>query len=77
MKALEVAEKNIRQICENTAKALGCTADVKLNRQYPAVINPPKETDNVIKLAKKWFGEEHFSEEDMPLTASEDFSYFL
>jgi len=28
-------------------------------------------------LAKTWFGEEHFSQEDLPLSASEDFSYFL
>jgi hippurate hydrolase len=28
-------------------------------------------------LTKKWFGPEHFSQEDLPLTASEDFSYFL
>ena len=31
----------------------------------------------MIRLAKNWFGEAHFSQEDLPLTASEDFSYFL
>lgn len=31
----------------------------------------------MIRLAKKWFGEEHFSQDDLPISASEDFSYFL
>jgi hippurate hydrolase len=45
--------------------------------KYPAVINPKKETDHVIRLAKKWFGEVNFSQDECPLMAGEDFSYFL
>ena len=56
---------------------MDCTADVDIERQYPATINHPTETQHVIRLAKKWFGPEHVSDEDMPMTASEDFSYFL
>lgn len=31
----------------------------------------------MVRLAKKWIGEKHVSEDDLPLSASEDFSYFL
>ena len=59
------------------AKAMGCEADIVLNDRYPAVINPKRESDHIVRLAKKWFGESHYSTEDLPLSASEDFSYYL
>ena len=31
----------------------------------------------MLRLANKWFGPEHTSDEDLPMPASEDFSYFL
>ena len=74
---LKLMKEKIRTISTHTAEALGCKAEVEIIDHYPAVINHAKETDHVVRLAKKWFGEEHFSEEDVPLAASEDFSYFL
>ena len=54
-----------------------CKAVVDITRLYPAVINHVTETGHIKRLATKWFGPEHFSEEDLPISASEDFSYFL
>jgi len=31
----------------------------------------------VIRLAKKYIGEQHFSQDELPMAAAEDFSYFL
>ena len=70
-------KQRIIEISENTAAGLGCKADVKIIDSYPAVINHPEPTQHVIRLAKKYFGEEHFCQEELPLAASEDFSYFL
>ncbi len=56
---------------------MGCKAIVTLENLYPAVVNPHTETQHVERLAKKWFGSAHFSVDDLPLCASEDFSYFL
>ena len=50
---------------------------VDITRLYPAVINHVTETGHIKRLATKWFGPEHFSEEDLPISASEDFSFFL
>ena len=44
---------------------------------YPAVKNHKDQTAHVIRLAKQNFGEEHFSQDELPLSASEDFSFFL
>ena len=54
-----------------------CTVDCDIERQYPAVINHATEASNIHRLATKWFGPEHVTDEDLPMTAVEDFSYFL
>ena len=54
-----------------------CRAEVDINTLYPEVWNHHTETQHVKRLATKWFGPEHVSEGDLPITASEDFSYFL
>jgi len=65
----------IKQICEHTAKAHDCEAEVELNTMYPPVVNHAVEVENVRRVAKKHFG--GVTDEDLPLTASEDFSFFL
>ncbi len=44
---------------------------------YPPVINHEKETQHVIRVAETYLGKHLVSSENLPLTASEDFSYFL
>lgn len=73
---VKVCER-IRKISTDIASAMECEAEVVLTSLYPAVVNPAVETQHVERLAKKWFGPAHFSVDDLPLCASEDFSYFL
>ena len=70
-------KQRITEICEGTALAFGCKVDVDLWDQYPAVINHKCGADHVERLARTHFGDAHFSKLDLPLMASEDFSYFL
>lgn len=77
-----VADKvveRIKKIATDVARGLDCQAEVTVNTEgvYPPVINPPRETNIVKSLARKWFGPQHLSEGDLPLTASEDFSFYL
>jgi hippurate hydrolase len=67
--------KKINEITESTAKAHGCTAEVDITYLYPATINHTKEADHIRRVANTHFG--GVSEEDLPIMASEDFSYFL
>lgn len=76
-KVLEIVEPKIKKIVESTAEALGCRAEVEFIYWYPATVNHKTETEHVIKVAQKCFGEEKVKSEGLPLTASEDFSYFL
>ena len=50
---------------------------MEIIRKYPAVVNHETETEHIKRLAVKWFGPEHFSEDELPIMASEDFAYFL
>ena len=73
----ERMKERIEQISKAVALAHECEAEVEMWDQYPAVMNHPEQTSHVIRLAKQHFGPEHFSQDELPLTASEDFSYFL
>ena len=69
--------KRIKTISKSVAEAFECNADVEVIYTYPAVVNHKEQTNHVIRLAKQHFGEKHFSQEDLPMSASEDFSFFL
>lgn len=56
---------------------MDCRAEVELVDMYPAVLNHKEQTNHVIRLAKKHFGEKHFSQLEIPMGAAEDFSFFL
>jgi hippurate hydrolase len=70
-------KERIRQIVHSVAKGFECSAEVELQDQYPAVVNHKEQTEHVIRLAKAHFGEAHFSQDELPMAASEDFSFFL
>lgn len=44
---------------------------------YPPVINHEKETQHIVRIAETYLGKHLVKSENLPLTASEDFSYFL
>ena len=67
--------ERIRVIAESTALAHDCVAEVELNTLYPATVNHAAQTEYVKRVADASFG--GASDEDLPVTASEDFSYFL
>ena len=74
---LATMKTRITDIATSVAKGLDCEADVKIIDMYPSVCNSKEQTAHVIRLAKEHFGEKNFSTEDLPLSAGEDFSYFL
>ena len=69
--------ERITKIAESVAEAHECTAVVDIKDKYPAVINHKEQADHVIRLAKKHLGEDNFSQDELPLSAGEDFAYFL
>ncbi|TNV78201.1 hypothetical protein FGO68_gene7263 [Halteria grandinella] len=77
VKTAEHIMSKIRQIAENTALAMGCKAEVDIIDMYPPTVNHAKETEHVIRVASAAFGADKVKSQDLPLTASEDFSFFL
>lgn len=75
--ALTKIKENIKRIVENTGATFNCKAVVDFEDLYPAVINHPTETSHVVRLAETYLGKHLVMEEGLPLTASEDFSFFL
>lgn len=75
--ALEIIKSKINLIAESTAEALGCKAEVELTDLYPPTINHKVQTDHVIRICKRYMGEERVSSKMLPITGSEDFAYFL
>ena len=68
-------EKNLREIVENTGKALGCKAELEYSYFASPVINDHEDLNNIVKNAAiKLYGEESLI--SMPkLMGSEDFAY--
>lgn len=68
-------EKNLRDIIENTGKALGCKAELEYTYYASPVINEHEDINNIVRnAAVKLYGEESLV--SMPkLMGSEDFSY--
>ena len=73
----KIAKEKVVLIAKTTGEQFGCTVDVDFYEYYPAVINHAKETQDFLEFSKSLLGKECVSSEDLPIPASEDFSYFL
>ncbi|TMW66336.1 hypothetical protein Poli38472_004101 [Pythium oligandrum] len=71
----ERVKQRMEQIVHSTCLAVGATASVHFAESYPPVVNPYEETRLVQQVAIDTGL--YVSEEDLPLMAVEDFSYFL
>lgn len=68
-------EKNLREIIENTGKALGCKAELEYSYYAAPIINEHEDINNIVRnAAVNLYGEESLI--SMPkLMGSEDFAY--
>lgn len=73
----EKMKERITKVATSIAKAHECKAVCNIFEKYPAVINHATEANHIVRLAKKHLGEDNFSTLDLPLSAGEDFAYFL
>lgn len=69
---IERMERTIKGVCD----AAGATYAFAYDKGYPAVINHPKETDDLKNAAVAVVGEEHVAEM-APVMGGEDFAYYL
>ncbi|MEL7648572.1 MAG: amidohydrolase [Sedimentibacter sp.] len=72
-----IVEQNLREIAENTAKALGCRANLEYSYYAAPIINEHEQINEIVRnAAVKLYGNESLV--SMPkLMGSEDFSYLM
>ncbi len=73
----DLVEARMKELVENVAKGMGCTAKVDYLRGYPVTFNHSDQTDFAVKVAQSVVGPDKVDPETPPLMGAEDFSYML
>ena len=73
----DLLEKRITEIAQAQAAVYGATADVNYMRRYPVLNNHPAETAFCQQVIRDWLGDDGLQNNAEPITASEDFAFFL
>ena len=74
---LDMMEANMRRIAEHTAAAFGAQLEFKFLRNYPALVNHPKETALCAEILRSIVGAEHVDAQVEPTMGAEDFAFML
>ena len=73
----DLLEKRITEIAQTQAAVFGASAEVNYIRRYPVLNNDPAQTAFCRTVIRNWLGEEGLMPNPEPVTASEDFAFFL
>ena len=73
----DLLEQRITQIAQIQAAVFGATAEVNYMRRYPVLNNHAKETAFCQQVVRDWLGDDGLIANAEPVTASEDFAFFL
>lgn len=70
-------EEMIKNIVEEVSRQNNCKFSVNFKKGAGAVVNTPRCSDLVSKVAKEIYGEEKVSGEGLPIYGAEDFADYL
>ena len=73
----DLAERRIGEIVDQVAGAMGCTATLYHERNYPVVVNHARETDFAATIAAKVAGPDKVDTDMAPVMGGEDFAFML
>lgn len=68
--------KKLEDLVRGITEAAGGSYTFAFNRGYPVVTNTKQETENVLNTMRALFGEESAIEQEKPIMAGEDFSFY-
>ncbi len=74
---LDLVEQRMRSLAEHTAAAFDATVAFRFHRNYPALINHPKETAFAIEVMQSIVGEQNVDTQVEPTMGAEDFAFML
>ena len=69
-------ERRMTEVCQGVATAMGCTAEVRIDAGYAALVNDPAEAARVSRVGARLFGSANMLEKQEPSMGGEDFSFF-
>lgn len=73
----DLVEQRITDVVAYTAKAMGATARLNYQRNYPVSINAEQQTGFVAGIAEKVVGADNVDANTPPLMGAEDFSFMM
>jgi hippurate hydrolase len=73
----DLLERRIGEIARAQAASYGASAEVTYIRRYPVLNNHAAPTDFCLQLIRDWLGDAGLVPQAEPVTASEDFAFFL
>ena len=73
----DLLEQRITEIAQAQATVYGASAEVEYIRRYPVLNNHARETEFCRQVIRDWLGEDGIETNSEPITASEDFAFFL
>ena len=73
----DLAEKRVGEIVDQVAGAMGCTATLSYERNYPVVVNHARETEFAASVAMKVVGADKVDTAMAPVMGGEDFAFML
>ena len=73
----DLLQQRITEIAQMQAATFGCGAEVDYMRRSPVLHNHAAETAFCTRVIRDWLGDEGLLPHPEPMTASEDFAFFL
>lgn len=74
---LDLIEQRMRDVAAHTVAAFDAQVDFQFKRNYPPLINHPKETGFAVDVLRAMVGNEHVDSHVEPTMGAEDFAYML
>jgi hippurate hydrolase len=74
---LDQIEASMRRIASHTAHAFDARVEVRFKRNYPALVNHPKQTDFAIGVMRSIVGDAAVNTAVVPTMGAEDFAFML
>jgi hippurate hydrolase len=74
---LDLIEQRMRTIAECTAAAFGAEVEFRFKRNYPPLINHPKETAFAVEVMQSIVGANNVNAQAEPTMGAEDFAFML
>jgi len=73
----DLLERRIKEIARSQAETFGATVEVNYVRRYPVLNNSAHHTEFCTQVVLDWLGKDGLVAIPEPVTASEDFAFFL